>query len=518
MKRPRSLPSVESAFVTFAVISLVIILLAAVRGLPTTDGTEVASTRGGARPGSAAAGGIDGAGGTDAVGGTDGAFVDNGGGRTAGGSGGGGAGGLTEAEAAQCASGQNGGNTDSGVSGDRIKLGATVVESGIGASFLGPVRLGISAVAKQVNAAGGICGRQLDLVLKDDGWDLQRGRGFIQNLVEDEGVFALAVMPSSEGLDAAADFIDSKGIPVVGTDGLLASQYTHGWIWPVATSTLSTMHVMAKDAFDRGARNFSIVYDRKFRFGLEGAFAFNEAVKRLTGSDIPGYSDPFSSPKCQSRFCGIQAGASSYNAEAQVLSDGCSAGITGGAQPCDFNALLLEPSEALTWYNSGGPPVSQFVAGGKGAGAAQPLFTRDFAQNCQLPCDKLVVWTGFNPPIERFASTSGVAQYVADVQAESANADVNNQFLEGGYLGMQLLVEGLRQSGPDLTRDRLRSVLDTLTFDVGLTRPLTWSGGRFANTAAQGFQIGYQGSFNGWREFTNGFIDDPWVGQDVRTG
>ena len=92
MKRHRSLPSVESAFVTFAVISLVIILLAAVRGLPTTDGTEVASTRGGARPGSAAAGGTDGAGGTDAVAGTDGAFVENGGGGSAGGSGGGGAG------------------------------------------------------------------------------------------------------------------------------------------------------------------------------------------------------------------------------------------------------------------------------------------------------------------------------------------------------------------------------------------------------------------------------------------
>ena len=124
----------------------------------------------------------------------------------------------------------------------------------------------------------------------------------------------------------------------------------------------------------------------------------------------------------------------------------------------------------------------------------------------------------FNPPIERFASEPGVAKYVADIQAESANADVNNQFLEGGYLGMQLLVEGLRQAGPNLTRDRLKAVLDSLTFDVGLTRPMTWSAGRFANTAAQGFQIGFQGSFNGWREFTNGFIDDPWVGQDVRTG
>ena len=46
------------------------------------------------------------------------------------------------------------------------------------------------AKPNEVNAAGGICGRRLQLVLRDDGWDAGRGFTFIQNLVEDTKVFA----------------------------------------------------------------------------------------------------------------------------------------------------------------------------------------------------------------------------------------------------------------------------------------------------------------------------------------
>ena len=104
-----------------------------------------------------------------------------------------------------CNSSNNGGKTDRGVSATSIKLGATVVSSGIGASFLGPVRVGIDAVKNEVNRAGGICGRQLTLKLVDDGWDAQRGCQLHPNLVEGDKVFALAVNPSSEGVRIASD-------------------------------------------------------------------------------------------------------------------------------------------------------------------------------------------------------------------------------------------------------------------------------------------------------------------------
>jgi ABC-type branched-subunit amino acid transport system substrate-binding protein len=407
----------------------------------------------------------------------------------------------------ECAAGRNGGNTDVGVTGGSVKLAATIVADGPGSSFLGAVRTGMTTVLNKVNKAGGICGRRLELILRNDSWDAQRGQQYIKNFVEGDKVFALAVVPSSEGLDSSDAYIKQQKVPVVGTDGMLKRQYLNPWIWPVATSTISVMHVMAKDAGDRGAENFGIVFDAKYHFGVEGAYAFNQAVKRLTGHDIAGF-DP-SLKSCKERFCGIQPSKPSYATEANSFNDSC----YKQAPVCDFVALLLEPDTALSFQRETPPSTPRL-----GFGGAQPLFTRDFAEGCKAICDGMWVWTGYNPPIETLASQPGVATYVNEVHAESPSADVANQFLEGGYHGMGLLVAALQKVGPNLTRANLRTVLDSMTYDTGLSTPLTWrAGNHFANVTAQGFEIQYKQSFNGWRQRT-GFLKDPWVGQDLQGG
>lgn len=406
-----------------------------------------------------------------------------------------------------CEPGRNGGNTDVGVTADSVKLAATIVADGPGSSFLGVVRTGMTTVLNRVNNVGGICGRKLSLTLRNDSWDAERGKTYIQNFVEGDKVFALAVVPSSEGLNNADEYIRQKGVPVVGTDGMLIKQYRNPWIWPVATSTISTMHVMAKDAADRGSKNFGIVFDAKYHFGVEGAYAFNQAVKRLTGADIPGYDK--SLKQCHERFCGIQPQRPSYAPEARSFNEAC---YNHGTR-CDFVAFLLEPDTAVSWFREG-RPANPIV----GFGGAQPLFTRDFAENCKGSCDGMWVWTGYNPPIEAIANQPGVAKFVNEVRAESGSADVTNQFLEGGYLGMTLLVEALKKVGPNLTRANLKAVLDSMTLDTGLSSPLSWRpGNHFANTTAQAFEIQYKQTFAGWRQKT-GFIQDPWVGLDGDVG
>lgn len=503
-------PSAGSSLLTLGVIAAVGLLLSVLTVVP--DGTRVATT---ADADPAAATGDDL--GDDTVG----AATDAG---TATGEGGGGVGparggpaqgGQTtrrgggtagQSVAGGCADNKNAGNTDTGVTGTTIKLAATVVDDGPGASFLGPVRTGMKAVLNKVNRAGGICGRKLDLILRNDSWSAERGNTFIQNFVESEKVFALAVVPSSEGLRAAREYIKDKKVPVVGTDGMLIHQYRSPWIWPVATSTISTMHVMAKNAHDRGAREFGIVFDANYHFGVEGAYAFNEAVKRLTNRGIAGY-DP-SLKRCLDRFCGIQPGKASYQSEAQSFNNSCY-----GQVICDFVAFLLEPQTAVAFIGSGRPQNPRV-----GFGGAQPLFTRGLAENCKNLCDGMWVWTGYNPPIEALASQPAVARYVNDIRQESATADVANQFLEGGYVGMSLLVEALQKVGSNLTRDNLRQVLDNMTFDSGLSSPLTWrADNHFANVSAQAFEIQYKQSFAGWRQKT-GFLVDPWVGQDIPAG
>jgi branched-chain amino acid transport system substrate-binding protein len=407
-----------------------------------------------------------------------------------------------------CAPGSNGGATDVGVTAGAIKLGATVVDSGIGASFLRDARFGMVAVKDAINRAGGICGRKLELVLVDDGWESLQGGDYIRDLVEDKKVFALAVVPSSEGLKNVSDsgYLRRKGVPVVGSDGMLIHQYDDPYIWPVAASTVSAMHVMAKQAFDAGARHFGIVYESTYHFGLEGAYAFNAAVKRLTGHDIDGYSDPLKNQKCEGRFCGIAAGRPSYSTEIDTFNSSC---LT---QPrCDFVALLLEPATAISWLTGGAlGPGEQVRMGGP-----QPLFTRNFAQQCGTKCNGLWLWTGYDPPVGANASKAAVSQYLDAVKATNSSADFTNTFVEGAYVGMRMLVEALARVGPDLTRARLIGVLDSMTFDSGLSAPLTWRpGNHFANVRLQAWSIQFKDRFSGWRDEQTQLVD-PWVGQDV---
>lgn len=356
----------------------------------------------------------------------------------------GGAGTNPDGSPLECKAGRNGGATDKGVTGSRINLAATNVRSGQGESFLGTAWVGMQAVVNRVNVEG-ICGRQLSLKLVDDGWDGPRGAGFIKNFTEQD-YFALPVVPSSEGLTVAIDnkTIRNAGIPVVGTDGMLKAQYFEPWVWPVAAATVTQMRVMAKYAIDRGAQTCGIVYDNKYKFGLEGAAAFQEYAS-ASGCQVKAY-------------VGIPPGEGNYGGYIKTFNDACD-------PSCDFVAMLLEPGTASTWI-SGQP-----FAGGKKRGfgskltsGAQPLFNERFGRDCGAPCDEMLVWTGYNPPVGGQAGKPGVIRYVNDVRSIIPDVDVYNQFMEGAYLGMTVFVEALKKVGPNLTRSSLKAIMDQLVF------------------------------------------------------
>lgn len=410
------------------------------------------------------------------------------------------------------ASGGNcsGGATDTGVTASSIKLGATVAESGIAEAFLGEARQGMEAYKNRVNSQGGICGRTLTIKYVDDGWKPDAGKQDLENLINQDKVFAIAVAPSSEGVNAAsnAGVFKNAGVPVVGTNGLEASQYKDPYIWPVAAATVTLLHVMMQDAWTKGARNPAIVFDNQYRFGVEGANAFNQAYKRLSGKDIGSGT----SCGAGSRFCGISAGTGSYGGNVSIINDACKA--SGSKPACDYLVLLMEPLTAQQWMGTtGAPRAAQFDKGG--LGAAQPLFTYDFGTTCGDKCNDMQVWTGYNPPLEQFANAAGVKQFVNDLKSQNSSADAYNQFTEGSYLGMQLLVDAMGRVGGNLTRAGLKAALDSTSLDTGLSAsPATWTAGQhWAIGGAQGFTMQSSNGFSGWRASTP-FTKDPWLGQD----
>jgi ABC-type branched-subunit amino acid transport system substrate-binding protein len=393
-----------------------------------------------------------------------------------------------EAKSLQCAAGRNGGETDTGVSGREIKLAAPVVLSGPGKSFLGDSPKAMQAVVQKVNKAGGVCGRILRLTLRDDGWDAATGQDFIRNWIR-EGMFGLPVVPSSEGLGSAikAGDISKAGIPVVGSDGMRIDQYEDPWVWPVATATISSMRILAKYAYEvKGARTFGVVWDNRYKFGVEGAKAFRDYIGSLPGAKLKA-------------DVGIEPTQSSYNSEIQKFNGDC------GQAGCDLVALLLVPSTAEVWV-AGNPQQGNKITSG-----AQTLFNRRFAENCKSWCNGMYVWTGYTPPIGPLASVPGVAEYVRDVKAQDPTVDETNAFLEGAYLGMSVFVDALKRVGPNLTRGGLQQTLDTMDYQTDLSSKLTWRPGRHhANVTARAFtMVIANNSFAGWRDAQTGFVRDP---------
>jgi ABC-type branched-subunit amino acid transport system substrate-binding protein len=411
-----------------------------------------------------------------------------------------------------------------GVSANKIKLGATYVSDGLACAFLCEVRDAMEAVRSRVNSEGGIHGRQLDIAYKPDGWNPTTGARFLENLIVQDKVFAFAVSPSSEGLNAAAraGLFERHGVPVVGADGLNNSQFidvktgkANPWIWPVATATTTNVHIIMKDAWDRSGSTKdnvklhpAIVFGNTYRFGVEGAYAFNQAYRELSGKDIPGYN---TANNCQqgSRYCGIRG---DWNGGGETAT-------FEGACGCNFVLVLLEPGTALNWMAKFSPPDSVVGSSGYGMAGAQPLFTTNFGDGCKKKCDGMVIWTGYNPPIGGFNQQQAVADYTRALTAQKASADVNNQFTLGGYIGMELLVKALEGAGKDLDRGKLVQVLNSLSLETGLTAApkLSWSADqKYANNQAHGFRMtvsGTQGTFSGFERTNRGYVADPWLGQ-----
>lgn len=394
----------------------------------------------------------------------------------------------------ECLAGRNGGRTDRGVTANEIKLATTVVQDGPAASLLRWSPVGMQAVINEVNRTGGICGRRISLTTANDSFRADLGQQYIRNFLE-EDYFALPVVPSAEGLGAAilSGDISRAGIPVIGSDGMRVEQYRDARVWPVSTATVSTMRILADYGYQKKkARDFAIVWDSKYKFGQEGAQAFKREVERLGGRIVADAS--------------LNPDLNSYASEVQKFNDDCAGGR------CDMVALLLLPDTAETWMKSRPEMGVKYTAG------AQTLFTEEFAQDCIASlsnvCHGIAVWTGYNPPVASFRGLPGVNKYVNDVRAIAPNAPIANQFMQGAYLGMSVFVRALRDVGAELTRERLRAVMDSLVYRSDLSSALRWEpGNHAANTRARGFSIVYQGGiFQGWRDDATGFIADPLGG------
>ncbi len=124
------------------------------------------------------------------------------GGGDSGGGGGGGGGGSEENEA-----------SDIGITEDTIKLGAHYPLTGVAAPGYAEIPTGVEAYFEFVNANGGVNGRQIEFIYRDDAYNPTNTSQIVNQLVLEDEVFAIMGGLGTPTHNAVTDFLNSEGVP-----------------------------------------------------------------------------------------------------------------------------------------------------------------------------------------------------------------------------------------------------------------------------------------------------------------
>lgn len=77
---------------------------------------------------------------------------------------------------------------------------------------------GVQVWAASVNAAGGLFGREVQVIVVDDGGDPARYASAVRDLVENRGVVAFVGNGASLSMPGGTAYLESAGVPVIGSD------------------------------------------------------------------------------------------------------------------------------------------------------------------------------------------------------------------------------------------------------------------------------------------------------------
>lgn len=103
-----------------------------------------------------------------------------------------------------------------------IRIGASLAVTGP-ASFAGdPSAKTLEMIVEEINAAGGIDGEQIELILYDDGADPNKARTFATRLVEDDKVVAIIGGTTTGATMSILGVAEDAGIPFISVAGAVA--------------------------------------------------------------------------------------------------------------------------------------------------------------------------------------------------------------------------------------------------------------------------------------------------------
>jgi branched-chain amino acid transport system substrate-binding protein len=163
------------------------------------------------------------------------------------------------------------GGPNVGVTSEEIKIGTWAPLTGP-ASNLSTIAKAMDAYFAYINDQGGIHGRKLTLLVKDDGYDPQRTPGVVEELVDGEHVFALLGGNGTTSCLAVKDYIAIKLLPWInpGSAARVWTSPVNAYVFSTFPSYVTEGRILAKYVVNEVEADKYGMFYQDDSFGREG--------------------------------------------------------------------------------------------------------------------------------------------------------------------------------------------------------------------------------------------------------
>ncbi len=314
-----------------------------------------------------------------------------------------------------------------GVFEDHVLFGQSAAFSGPAQELGKNMRRGIEAAFAEANRNGGIHGRRLDLVTRDDAYEPEAAVTNTQQLIADEGVFALIGAVGTPTSRSATPVAAAAGVPYIAPftgAGFLRDPQWRNVVNLRASYNQETEEIVSRLIADRGIERIAVMFQDD-SFGRAGYRGVLQALDRRNMEPVAIGLYPRNTTAVRTALLDLQQG----NPEAVVL--------VGAYRP-----------------------VAALIAWARELGEDWAFVTISFVGSNALAEELGPVGEGvFVTQVVPFPTDDSLPVVASYIEAMSAYAaEVDDPFavpgfvsLEG-YLAGRMAIAGLERCGPTLTR------------------------------------------------------------------
>ena len=318
-----------------------------------------------------------------------------------------------------------------GVTDSEIRIGQFAAQTGPAAELGKRMQVGIQAYFTAINATGGVNGRKLTLISRDDGYEPEKAAAAAKALIEEDKVFALIGSVGTPTTLAAVPAINAAGIPLIGpfTGAQALREPFNRNIFHVRASYFDETERIVQHLHTLGIKKIAVFYqnDSYGKAGLEGV------TRALAKRDLK----PVVAVTVERNSVDVAA------ALAEILKTNPEAVVQISAyKSC---AALIKQSRAKSY--------------------AGQFFNVSFVGSKAL-ADELGEASSAGVSISQvvpfpYTPSSAVVREYQERMTQAGIKDFDFSSMEG-FLAAKVLTEGLRRSGKNLSREGLVTALESL--------------------------------------------------------